>query len=212
VDHVAYYYFYHDRDVLVDPPSHAVAIFAQNRTTDADIPVVPIHLERFTTMLKGFPGFPVNPYPVDTNEIEERHPDYLNAEMRTDGDMTMVDLDVTTVEAFIAIRHWIYTQDQQSLVKALLGEELAASVDPEVFSIDEPAFGTSESFNECRETASLSVASDSLEISMLVEAEDRVTDIIDLAVKWKLISDKFWAVVLTLERIIPVAREFRRDG
>lgn len=208
VDRVAYYYFYHDRDVLVDPPSHAVAVFAQDRSPHADIPVVPIHGERFTSMLKSFPRLPGNKYPVDTEEIKEIHPSYLNAEMRTEGDIPMVNLSVTTTEAFRAIRHWVYTQDKLSLVQALLGKQLAASMDPSVFSIYEPAFGTLAFFNECYEASCLSVASDSLAPSALTEAEDRITEISDLAVNWELVNDEFWAVVLTLERIIPVARKF----
>lgn len=211
VDCVAYYYFYHDQDVLADPPSHAVAVFARDRASNTDIPVFPIHEEHFVAMLKRFPRLPANPYPVDTNEIEEPHPNYLDAEMRTEGDIPMVELSVTTTEAFSTIRHWVYTQEQHSLVKALLGEQLAASVDPGVFSINEPAFGSLEFFNECYEASSLSVASDSLEPSALTEAEDRVTEIIDLAINWELINDDFWAVVLTLERIIPVARKFSRS-
>ena len=36
--------------VLVDPPYHWVAISAQNCPTNADIPAVPIHSERFALM------------------------------------------------------------------------------------------------------------------------------------------------------------------
>ena len=208
VDSVAYYFFYHDRDVLVDPPSHAVAVFAKDRSPHADVPVFPIHEERFTSMLKNFPRLPGNRYPVDTEEIQERHPNYLNAEMRTEGDVPMINISVTTTEAFSAIRHWVYTQDQRALVEALLGGPLAASMDPSIFSFYEPAFGTLEFFNECYGASSLSVASDSLEPSALTEAEDRITQINDLAMNWGLIDDEFWAVVLTLERIIPVARKF----
>jgi hypothetical protein len=128
--------------------------------------------------------------------------------LRTDGDIPMVDLAVTTTEAFATIRHWVYTQDQRALVRALLGEQLAASLVTCAFFIYEPAYGSLEFFNECYETSSLSVASDSLEPSALMEAEDRVTEIIDLAANWELINDTFWAVVLTLERIVPVARKF----
>ena len=211
VDRVAYCYFYHDRDVLVDPPSHAVAVFARGRSTDADIPVFPIHEERFTAMFKNFPMLLGNPYLADTETIRVRHPYYLNAEMRTEGDIPMVDLTVTTTMAFSTVRHWVYTQDQRSLVEAILGEQLAASVDPEVFAIYEPAYGSLELFNEFYAASSLSVASDSHAPSTLMEAEDRTTEIIDLATDWELINDDFWAVVLTLERIIPVARKFSRS-
>jgi hypothetical protein len=211
VDGVAYYHFYHDRGVLVDPPSHAVAVFAQGRSSNADIPVFPIHEERFRSMLKRFPRLPGNPYPADTEKIKERHPNYLNAEMRTEGDIPMVDIGVTTTKAFSTIRHWVYTQDQRSLLQALLGEQLAASMNSGVFSIYEPAFGTPGYFKECYGASCLSVASDSLDISALTEAEDRVTDVIDLATNWELINNEFWAVVYTLERIIPLARDFSRS-
>lgn len=211
VDRVAYYYFFHDSDVLVDPPSHAVAVFARGRSTEADIPVFPIHEERFTAMLKNFPRLPGNPYPIDTEELGEHHPAYLNADMRTEGDMPMVDLSVTTTVAFSAIRHWVYTQDQRALVVAILGEQLATSVDPGVFAIYEPAYCSLEFFNECHAISDLSVESDSLEPSALMEAEDRTTEIIDLATDWELINDEFWAVVLTLERIIPVARKLSKS-
>lgn len=161
-------------------------------------------------MLKRFPGLPENKYPVDTGEILELHPVYLNADTCTDGDVPMVDLCVTTAEAFLAIRHWVYTQDQQCLLKVLLGEELAASVDPGVFSIDEPVFGSLELFHEWRAISTLSVAFDYLDISMLIKIEARLTNLKDLAMEWVLINDEFWAVVLTLERMIPVAREFRK--
>jgi len=211
VDHVAYYYFYHDRGVLVDPPTHAVAVFARDRSTHADIPVFPIHEERFASMLRLFPRLPANRYPTETEEIRELHPNSMNAEMITEGDIPMVDIGVTTVDAFSTIRHWVYTQDQRSLVEALLGEQLAASLDPDVFAIYEPAFGTLGYFNECYAASSLSVASDSLEPSALTEAEDRTTEIIDLATNWELANDEFWAVVLTLERIVPVARKFTQS-
>lgn len=159
-------------------------------------------------MLKSFPKLPVNRHPTDTEDIKHPHPGNLNAQMRTEGDIPMVDVSVTTTEAFSTIRHWVYTQDQHSLVVAILGEQLATSVDPGMFSIYEPAYGSTEFFNECCGVAALSVASDSHEPSALTEAEDRVTEIIDLATQWELINDQFWAVVLTLERIMPVARKF----
>ena len=207
VDRVAYYYFYHERNVLVDPPSHVVAVFARGRSAGADIPVLPIHEEHFTPVLKRFPRLRPNPYLNDTEELREPHPKYWNAEMRTDGDVPMVKLNVTTTAAFSTIRHWVYTQDQRALVKAILGDQLAASVNPGVFSIYEPAYGSLELFEEWYEASALSVAADSQEPSALTEAEKRVTDIIELATQWELLNDDFWAAMLTLERIIPVARE-----
>src|SRR5258706_5544482 len=211
MDHVAYCHFYHDRDVLVDPPSHAVAVFSQGRSARADIPVFPIHEDRFKLMLKRFPKLLVNPYPVDTEEIRDPHPGNMYAEMRTDGDIPMVDISVTTIEAFCVIRHWVYTQDQHSLVEAILGEQLAASVDPSKFSIFEPVYVSNEFWTECDQAAALSVASDSHEPSALTDAEGRITGIIGLATNWELINDEFWAVVLTLGRILPVARKSSRS-
>lgn len=92
-------------------------------------------------MLKSLPRLPGNRYPINTEEIKEHHPNYLNTEMRTEGDIPMVNLSVMTTEAFSAIHHGVYTQDQHSLVEALLGEQLAGSGDPGIFSICEPAFG-----------------------------------------------------------------------
>lgn len=211
VDGLAYYYLYHDRGVQVDPPSHAVALFAHGRPTNARIPVVPIHTERFKYMLKNFPSLPGDADPAETTEITERdrHPSDMNAEMRTEGDLPMVKLGVTSAEAFTAIRHWVYTQDTFSLVKAILGEKLARSVDLGVFSVYEPAFWSSRYAYECYMTACLSVESDSQPMSALTEGEVRVAEIKVLATTWELLNDEFWAVVLTLERMIPVALEYR---
>ena len=212
VDRTAYYYCYHDRGVEVDPPTHAVALFAHGHSENARIPVVPIHNFRMKMMLKRFPTLPGDSDPAETTEIpdRERHPNDLGAAMRTEGDIPLVRLDVSTVEAFAAIRNWVYTQDISALVKALLGDNLARAMDSGVYFIHEPPFGSFWSFYELYGAACLSVESDYQDGSALTEAGKRVADIIALARAWELLNDDFWSVVLTLERLIPLAGAHRQ--
>ena len=196
----AYFELYHDRGALVDPLSHAIALLSQDCAPNAGIPVIPIHEERIRTMLKDFPRMPYNSYTATTTEI-------ANAVMRTAGNLPMVELGAPSIEAFLAIRHWVYTQDRRSLVEALLGKWLATSLNPETFSIHKPELESRQYHRECCEAFSLSIASASLGGSGLMEAADRVTEVVNLATTWLLLNDDFWAVLIALERIIPVARE-----
>ena len=182
----AYFDLFHNPDILVDPPSHAIALRSQNSAPDAGIPVLSIHGQRFKTVHKAFPRLPVNSYIVTTHQI------------------------VTSTEAFIAIRHWVYVQDRRSLVEALLGERLASAVDPETFSIHKPELKSREYIQECYEAFSLSIGAGWLGGSVLMEAADQITEVRNLATTWFLLNDDFWAVLIALERIIPVAREFCR--